>query len=98
MKTILTVVGIVAGCLLSGCAHDTKSGTASRPAVITAAYTVTNIYTFPVSSTGPLSYQWYTLPATNQTVTNTGTVTLQASGTNATPYYTLEGTLPATNK
>ncbi|HXB60192.1 MAG TPA: hypothetical protein VNU95_11530, partial [Candidatus Acidoferrales bacterium] len=64
---------------MSGCAHDATS----RPvASATAAGTVTNVYTFPVTYTGtaPLSYQWHFIntniqPKTNNTVTITGTVT-----------------------
>jgi hypothetical protein len=81
MKTLLIFIGLVTSCLLSGCAYDTKSGTASRPAAsATTAGKVTNIYTFPVTSSGPsINYFWLdgAKLATNNAVTNTGTVRLQ---------------------
>jgi hypothetical protein len=76
MKTLLIFVGLATSCLLSGCAHYTKSDTTSRPAAcVTTTGTVTNIYTFPVTSTGPsTNYLW-------EDGTKTGNMTI--NGTNA---------------
>ena len=82
MKTLFISVGLATSCLLSGCAHYRSAAPrAGQAASATTAGTVTNIYTFPVTSTGmaPLSYQWYFVNTniqaeTNNTVTITGTV------------------------
>jgi hypothetical protein len=71
MKTLFALVGLAVSCLSSGCAHDAKSNTASKPAAIaTTVVTFTNTYT----GTARLNYQWLdgSLPATNNTVTNAG--------------------------
>ena len=72
MKTLLTLVGLATSCLLSGCAHDTRSKAASKPeAVAVAGQSVT----FTVTNTGdqPFIYQvngtnvgGATVPVTNR--------------------------------
>ena len=69
MKSLLTLVGLATGCLLSGCAHDTNSKTESKPEAVTlagqsASFVVTN------TGTAPLTYQWY-FSTNTQTVPNT---------------------------
>lgn len=86
MNILLIFIGLATTCLLNGCAHDTKSGTASRPgASAPTAGSVTNIYTFPVTGTGWTNYYWLDAAqlATNNTVTNNLTVT----NTGTLPFY-----------
>jgi hypothetical protein len=58
MKTLLALVGLVIGCILSGCAHDTNTKAGSKPAAVAVAdpsafLVVTN------TGTATLAYQWY---------------------------------------
>jgi uncharacterized lipoprotein YajG len=69
MKTLLTLLGIAASCLLSGCAHDTSTKAASKSGAETSANPSINL---AVTNTGnpPLAYQWRTNIGGATVVTN----------------------------
>jgi hypothetical protein len=72
MKTLLIFVGLAISCLLSGCAHDTKSNTASKPVAV-----ATMVITFTNTGTAPSNYLW-------EDGTKTSSLTiLTINGTNA---------------
>ena len=53
MKTPLIFVGLTTSCLLSGCAHDTKSNAAGKPAAV-----ATTVITFTNTGTAMPNYLW----------------------------------------
>ena len=53
MKTPFIFFGLATSCLLSGCAHDAKSNTASKPAAV-----ATTMITFTNTDTAMPNYLW----------------------------------------
>ena len=79
MKTLFIFVVLAISCLLSGCAHDTKSNTAGKPEAV-----ATTVITFTNTGTAMPNYLWeYGAKTSNLTImTINGTNTSGVSVTN----------------
>jgi hypothetical protein len=95
MKTLLTLVGLTTSFLLCGCAHDTSSKAASKPAAMTLGDQSIS-YQVTVTNTGlaPFAYQWHFSSNIQseaiQPVTNTAAVA--GNSNNSWPLYIVDAT------